>query len=240
VAVARVASFPVPSHRVKQAADEVPVARALFRRPLPERDVNTWSARVGTPRLRPGRLTVVPTPDGTPEPGPGGGGFLGRVENTLDVEAVHGMAPGADIVSIGLSTLEGGSPLDSLAHILDHTDASIASVSIGYGIPPGLRQADAQVFQEGARQGVGFYFASGDGGTVVDTGSFLNPASSSAWQTSVGGREVGEPRPWYQRGVEPDSLAKGSDGRCSTSARAARPSATSTSTCCLTTRCRSR
>jgi subtilase family serine protease len=222
-----------------------------------EQDVNTWSAHVGTPPLRSGQLTVVPTPDGSPEPGLGGGGWLGRVENTLDVEAVHGMAPDADIISVGLSTAEGGSPLDSLAYILDHTGASIVSVSMGYGIPPGLRQAYAQVFQEGARQGVGFYFASGDGGTVVDTGSFLNPASSSAWQTSVGGtslaigadgsrmwetgwgdgvnmlsqdgtswqqpieqgggagggREVGEPEPWYQRGVVPDILAKGPGDR---------------------------
>jgi subtilase family serine protease len=155
-----------------------------------EQDVNTWSEHVGTPPLRPGQLTVVPTPDGSPAASPGGNGFAGMIENTLDVEAVHGMAPAAGIISIGLSTVEGGTPADSLAYLLDHTGASIVSVSMGYYIAPGMRKVYDQVFQEGARQGVGFYFASGDGGTVSDTGSFLSPASSSAWETSVGGTSL--------------------------------------------------
>jgi subtilase family serine protease len=146
--------------------------------------------------LRPGQLTVVPTPDGSPAQKPGGGGFIGMIENTLDVEAVHGMAPKADIISIGLSSLDGANLLDSLSYLLDHTRASIASLSIGFGLTPGMRRAYDQVFREGARQGVGFYFASGDGGTVGNTGhypnpgSFLNPASSSVWATSVGGTSL--------------------------------------------------
>ncbi|WP_410670107.1 protease pro-enzyme activation domain-containing protein [Amycolatopsis sp. cmx-4-68] len=222
-----------------------------------EPDVNTWSANVGTAPLRPGQLSVVPTPDGSPEPRLDGGGFVGRVENTLDVEAVHGIAPDADVISVGVSTLEGAGVLDSLAYVLDRTSASIVSVSVGFGTTPGMRKAYAQVFQEGAVQGVGFYFASGDGGKGIDSESYLNPASSSAWETSVGGtslaigpagtrewetgwgdgvnalspdgtsweqpiqqgggagggREADEPQPWYQRGVVPDALAKGPDGR---------------------------
>ncbi|MEV6872220.1 hypothetical protein [Amycolatopsis sp. NPDC051128] len=65
-----------------------------------EHDVNTWSEHVGTQPLRPGQLTVVPTPDGSPAQRPGGGGFIGMIENALDVEAVHGMAPKADIISM--------------------------------------------------------------------------------------------------------------------------------------------
>ncbi|HWC79694.1 MAG TPA: protease pro-enzyme activation domain-containing protein [Pseudonocardiaceae bacterium] len=222
-----------------------------------EQDVNTWSEHIGTPPLRPGQLTVVPTPDGSPAASPSSGGLGGMIENTLDVEAVHGMAPGADIISVGLSTQEGGAALDSLVYILERTRASIVSVSMGFYLTPGMRQAYDQVYQEGARQGVGFYFASGDGGTVNDTGSFLNPASSSVWETSVGGTSLaigpggsrewetgwgdgvntlssdgtswqqpiqqaggagggwatGEPEPWYQRGIVPDSLAKGPDGQ---------------------------
>jgi subtilase family serine protease len=221
-----------------------------------EQDVNTWSEHVGTAPLRPGQLTVVPTPDGSPAPNPSGYGWLGMTENTMDVEAVHGMAPGADIVSVGLSTQDGAGLLESLAYILDHTRATIASVSLGNGLVPGLRRAFDQVYQEGARQGVGFYFCSGDGGSDP-SGNFLSSLSSSRWETSVGGtslaigpngsREwetgwgdgtnqlsadgtswqqpvqmaggagggwaVGEPEPWYQRDVVPDSLATGPDGK---------------------------
>ncbi|HWG26148.1 MAG TPA: serine protease, partial [Actinospica sp.] len=63
-----------------------------------EQDVNTWSTRVGTRTLRPGQLNVVPTPDGSPAVTPADA-FSAMVENTLDVEAAHGMAPDADIIS---------------------------------------------------------------------------------------------------------------------------------------------
>ncbi|WP_211770969.1 S8 family serine peptidase [Kutzneria sp. CA-103260] len=172
------------------------------------------------------------------------------------MEAVHGMAPDADIVSVGLSTWEGSTPLDSVGYILDHTRASIVSLSLAFSLAPGMRMAYDQAFQEGASQGVGFYFASGDGGNDR-TGSYLNPASSGGWETSVGGTSLaigrngrrewetgwgdgvntlsadgtswqqpvqpgggagggwalGEPQPWYQRGVVPVKLATGPDGK---------------------------
>ena len=150
-----------------------------------EQDVDTWSRNVGTAPLRPGQLTVVPTPDGSAPLEPDGGGYLGMIENTLDVEAVHGMAPDADIDSVGLSTQEGGTVLDSMAYILDHTHATIVSMSLTEALAPGMQLAYDQILQEGALQGVGFYLSSGDG--VALDGSFLNPLSGSDWATSVGG-----------------------------------------------------
>lgn len=220
-----------------------------------EEDVNTWSAKVGTPQLRPGQLRRIPTFDGSPPQPPN----VGMVENLLDVEAVHGMAPDADIISIGGSTRAGSSLLDIMAYTLDHTDATIVSMSLSVDVPPKMRQAYDQVAQQGALQGVGFYVSSGDGGSDP-AGNFLNTLATNSWFTGVGGtsvaigpdgqqlwdtgwgdgasplsadgatwqnlpgdaaggagggggQKIGIPQPWYQRGVVPDRLAKGTDGR---------------------------
>lgn len=219
-----------------------------------EQDVNTWSEHTGTRKLRPGQLSVVPTPDGSAPLSPQEGGGA-MVENTLDVEAVHGMAPDADIVSIGLSTETYGTVLDSLAYAVDHTHASIISLSLAFYAAPGMTKAYDQVNQEAALRGLGVYYSSGDGGHD-QSGNFLNPAGGSDWATAVGGTSlgigpdgsrqwetgwgdaasqlgadgqswqqpqngggagggwmVGQPRPWYQRGVVSDRKATGPDGK---------------------------
>ncbi len=68
--------------------------------PTLEKDVNTWSARVGTPPLKPGQLDRVASIDDSPEEPFN----VGMLENTLDIEAVHGIAPDARIISVGMST----------------------------------------------------------------------------------------------------------------------------------------
>ncbi|MFD9888140.1 protease pro-enzyme activation domain-containing protein [Amycolatopsis sp. NPDC059027] len=158
-----------------------------------EQDINTWSDRVGTQRLRPGQLTRVPSPDGSPPEKPGDGGYGAMIEATIDAEAVHGIAPDANIVSIGESTAQGGNLLAGLSYALDHTDASIVSLSLANDPPPGLRQAFEQIYQEGALQGVGFYFCTGDGGfRPNDTGGdwMMNGYAGSSWVTAVGGTSV--------------------------------------------------
>ncbi|WP_328609830.1 S53 family peptidase [Amycolatopsis sp. NBC_00345] len=155
-----------------------------------EQDINTWSKHVGTQPLRPGQLTAVPTPDGSPDEDPRDGG---AIEATIDAEAVHGLAPDANIVAIGESTAQGTNLLDSLTYVLDRTNASIVSASLGFDPVPGMRKAYDQVFQEGALQGVGFYFCSGDGGFKITDdgrGDWLNPAANSPWETSVGGTSL--------------------------------------------------
>lgn len=152
-----------------------------------EQDVNTWSQHVGTQQLRPGQLTVVPTPDGTPgdtsaETAPG------LVESTLDVEAVHGMAPDADVIVIGYSGAPENGPdynMASVIYALDRTHAAIVSNSSTFVNTPRTQMAYDNLYQEGALQGVGFYYPSGDGNNG------LAFQSGDQWTTGVGGTSLG-------------------------------------------------
>lgn len=152
-----------------------------------EQDVNTWSQHVGTQRLRPGQLTVVPTPDGTSadtsaEPA------SGLVESTLDVEAVHGMAPDADVTVIGYSISPDNGPnrdMASVIYALDRTHATIVSNSSTFVPTPRTQMAFDNLYQEGALQGVGFYYPSGDGNNG------LAYQSGDLWTTAVGGTSLG-------------------------------------------------
>lgn len=151
-----------------------------------EQDTNTWSRHVGTPPLRPGRLTVIPTPDGTPAY-TSANTAPGLVETTLDVEAVHGMAPDANIVVIGYSTAPDNGPnLDLIAEMyaLDHTHATIVSDSGTFVPTPRTQTMYDNLYQEGALQGVGFYYPSGDG-----NGGLAYQAGDQ-WTTGVGGTSL--------------------------------------------------
>lgn len=151
-----------------------------------EQDVNTWSRHVGTQRLRPGQLTVIPTPDGTPAD-TSAETASGLVETTLDVEAVHGMAPDANIVVIGFSTSPDNGPnldLASETYVLDHTHATIVSNSGTFLPTPRTQVAYDNLYQEGALQGVGFYYPSGDG-----NGGLAYQAGDQ-WTTGVGGTSL--------------------------------------------------
>ncbi|ONI86961.1 hypothetical protein ALI144C_09945 [Actinosynnema sp. ALI-1.44] len=156
-----------------------------------EQDINTWSDRVGTQRLRPGQLTRVPTPDGSPPHEPRDM-YGAAIEATLDAEAVHGIAPDANIIAVGSSTAQGGNLLAGLSYVLDHTDASIVSLSLANDPLPGMRKAFDQIYQEGALQGVGFYFCTGDGGFKINEtgGDWINGYAGSSWVTAVGGTSV--------------------------------------------------
>jgi subtilase family serine protease len=163
-------------------------------------DINTWSKSVGTPPLRHGQLTVVPTPDGSPAENPANPvyGYSGMIEGTIDAEAVHGIAPGANIITVGDSTAQGSSLLDSMIYVLDRTRASIVSSSQSLLLPPGMEQAYDEILQEGALQGVGFYWCAGDGGVRPNAnGDDFLFITNSSWVTIVGGT----------------SLAIGPDGR---------------------------
>jgi subtilase family serine protease len=155
------------------------------------------------------------------------------VETTLDVEAVHGMAPDAGVIVIGYSTSPDNGPNFDLAsdmYVLDHTHATIVSNSSTFMPTPRTQVAYDNLYQEGALQAVGFYYPSGDGNGGLayqagdqwttgggDTASALSPDGAS-WQApqpgggAGGGWVLGEPRPWYQQGVVSDREATGPDG----------------------------
>ncbi|GAA3065798.1 S53 family peptidase [Streptomyces glomeratus] len=123
----------------------------------------------------------------------GAAGWYG--EETLDVEAVHAVAPAANITYVGAASCYDDDLLDSLGKIVDNHLADIVSNSWGdieANQTPDLAAAYDQVFQFGAVQGIGFYFSSGDNGDeVANTGTKqVDTPANSAWVTAVGGTSL--------------------------------------------------
>ncbi len=161
-------------------------------------DVNTYMSRHGMLPLRPGQLTQY-LPSGLAsscgtEMAPYG-------EEHLDVEAAHGMAPDADIAYVAGDCGRSAGALDALdaeTEIVDDHLADIVSDSWGLGLesslPAGLVPAFEQVFEQGAAEGIGFYFSSGDQGdwsTLTGDGqTAVQYPGSDPWVTSVGGTSL--------------------------------------------------
>ncbi|MCX5245516.1 S53 family peptidase [Streptomyces sp. NBC_00201] len=116
-------------------------------------------------------------------------------EETLDVEAVHAVAPDAHVTYVGAASCMDDDLLDSLSKVVDNHLADIVSNSWGdieANQTPDLAAAYDQVFQFGAVEGIGFYFSSGDNGDEVantKTKQVDTPANS-AWVTAVGGTSL--------------------------------------------------
>jgi subtilase family serine protease len=89
-------------------------------------------------------------------------------EETLDVEAVHAVAPRANITYVASASCDNGDFAEALNKIVDRHLADIVTNS--WGNPDessGTPELDAvyqQIFQQAALQGIGFYFSSGDDG----------------------------------------------------------------------------
>ncbi|MEU8591286.1 S53 family peptidase [Streptomyces sp. NPDC048664] len=116
-------------------------------------------------------------------------------EETLDVEAVHAVAPAADVTYVGAASCYDDDLLDSLSKVVDNHLADIVSNSWGdveANQTPDLAAAYDQVFQFGAVEGIGFYFSSGDNGDeVANTGTKqVDTPANSAWVTAVGGTSL--------------------------------------------------
>ncbi|SEQ92350.1 Subtilase family protein [Streptomyces sp. yr375] len=123
----------------------------------------------------------------------GASGWYG--EETLDVEAVHAVAPDANVTYVGAASCYDEDLLDSLSKVVDNHLADIVSNSWGdieANQTPDLAAAYDQVFQFGAVEGIGFYFSSGDNGDeVANTGTKqVDTPANSAWVTAVGGTSL--------------------------------------------------
>ncbi|HKS99873.1 MAG TPA: S53 family peptidase [Rugosimonospora sp.] len=125
----------------------------------------------------------------------GAAGWYG--EQTLDVEAVHAMAPGARILYVGASDCQDLSLDKALNEVVSRNLAQIVSNSYGnWG--EGVPLAEVLLFQaiaiQAVLQGIGVYFASGDNGDqVANLGGAPTPdfSASSPWVTAVGGTSLG-------------------------------------------------
>jgi subtilase family serine protease len=114
-------------------------------------------------------------------------------EETLDVEAVHTMAPDAHIVFVGAPN--NYQDLDAaLNTVVDGHLASMVTNSYGWSteaLPPGYITPYLDIMQEAAATGVGVYFSSGDSGDQTGGVAGATPTpdwpASSPLVTAVGG-----------------------------------------------------
>jgi len=113
-------------------------------------------------------------------------------EETLDVEAVHSMAPGANVLFVGAKNCGGGLN-KAWASVIDDHLASIETDSWLFG-PEDLVDAGQLSFfneflLEAANTGVTVQFSSGDSGDQAATtyGKSVNFPASDPWATGVGG-----------------------------------------------------
>jgi subtilase family serine protease len=113
-------------------------------------------------------------------------------EESLDVEAVHSMAPGANVTFVGAKNCGNGLNLAWASVIQDHL-ASVETDSWLFGpedlVPSGDLSFFNEFLLEAANTGVTVQFSSGDDGDQADStyGKTVNFPASDPWATAVGG-----------------------------------------------------
>jgi subtilase family serine protease len=116
-------------------------------------------------------------------------------EETLDVEAVHGMAPAAHVVFVGAPN--NFQDLDAaLNHVVDKHLASIVTNSYGWtteALPSGFIKPYEDTILQGVAEGIGIYFSSGDNSdeSLVMGYQTVDWPASSPYVTAVGGTSIG-------------------------------------------------
>jgi len=120
----------------------------------------------------------------------GGNGWYG--EETLDVEAVHAMAQGANVRYYAAASCYDDDFLDTFAKINDEDVAQIVTNSWGsveQGTTPSMIAAYEQAFLQGAAEGISYMFSSGDDGDeLASTGTVQTDyPASEPYVTAVGG-----------------------------------------------------
>ncbi len=127
-------------------------------------------------------------------------------EETLDVEAVHAVAPGAKVTYVAARSCDNGDFADALNTVVDGHLADIVTNSWGgtdeSNGSPELDQVYAQVFYQAAATGIGFYFSSGDSGDgssagdptadppIPPNGPTAQAPANSPFVTAVGGTSL--------------------------------------------------
>jgi subtilase family serine protease len=186
------------ANEVRQDGAGVTVAIVdLYGSPTIVADANRYSRNHGLPPLTahnfkqilPAGIYDVPASDPC---GPQGW----YEEESLDVDAVHSMAPGAHIVFAGdVCTDPVNTPLYSL---IDEHTADIITNSYTYGtdadLPSWFINLENLFFEQADAEGISVLFSSGDDGDLI--AAFGNPLASGSWDdtspyvTSVGGTSL--------------------------------------------------
>jgi subtilase family serine protease len=186
-------------------------------------DANRFFAAHHLPGFAPGQFTV--------NTGPGlaasCAGSADVPEEPLDVETAHIMAPAAKVVYVaadctGLNQQQG--LLDAETRVVDQHLADVSTESysvVENDFPPATAAAWTQVFEQGAAEGIGFNFDSGDGGNESGAGpggsTAVNFPASDPWATAVGGTtlEIGRAGTvtgelgWGDNGAQENSAGTG-------------------------------
>ena len=166
-------------------------------------DANKYAVRQGDRPFSHGQFQDRSVPeDPTTGDDCGGNGWYG--EQALDVEAVHGMAPGANVLYYGAASCFDDDLLAQLSQVVHDNKASIVTNSWGeptfvvidgvlYStIDDSLVAAYETIFKQGAVQGIGFMFSSGDEGDELANAGYAHPdyPTGDPWVTSVGGTSL--------------------------------------------------
>ena len=158
------------------------------------KDSNTYGSNNGDGSYLPGQLTQVLPDKFRRQAQCGPSGWSG--EETLDVEAVHAMAPAANIRYYASPSCFDDDFQATLAKVVDDNKATLVTNS--WSDLEGNTSAASvatyeQVFLQGATQGQTFLFSSGDNGDeLASTGiRQVDYPSSDPYVTSAGGTSTG-------------------------------------------------
>jgi subtilase family serine protease len=154
-------------------------------------DINTYATRHGDGAYAPGQFKIVLPQGGfniVPDCDPSGV----QGEQALDTEAMHAMAPSANILYYAAASCFDTDLIDTLAKVVRQNKASIVSNSWG-----DLEQtattasivAYETIFLRGALQGISFLFSSGDNGDELENSGLKQTdyPTSDPYVTAVGG-----------------------------------------------------
>ncbi len=155
-------------------------------------DGNRYAANHGLPKLTAANFSqIIPLGIYDVDPSETCGPYGWWTEQSLDVAAVHGSAPGANIVYVGARDCGTSLDIAFVNTVYNHVADVVTSSwgSNGESIAPGSQAMYDQALMAGAAQGMTVLFSSGDDGDLaaqngVASGSW--PATS-AWVTGVGG-----------------------------------------------------
>jgi len=153
-------------------------------------DASTYAARNGDAAYTAGQYTQVVASRFTHTHQCDPAGWSG--EETLDVEAVHAMAQGANIRYYGAASCFDADLLDSLGQVVDDNIAKLVTNS--WGDLDSNETTDSiaaydQVFLQGAVEGISFLFSSGDNGDELANSGVVQTdyPASDPYVTAVGG-----------------------------------------------------
>lgn len=145
-------------------------------------DANRWARDRGVPPFAPGQFSDDIAPHVFPSDG--------DPEDALDIEAVHGIAPAAQVSEVaGNGSITGNRLLDSLDTVVTYRIADVVSSSFlntYMPVPTSMIDAWESVLERAAVEGITVDFASGDWAATRP----LTYPTSDPWVTSVGGTSL--------------------------------------------------